>query len=575
MCEHHLVRATIIPEVVRLIAERFGISEDEALDRFYRSATAQNLADEENGLYGQSALFVFGQYLQERSCERCCVWLERDVRANYAAGFDFSESAKRLVEERTGCAFSSAAVRVLQGRMFERRDGLWFFEDQIGDRGLREEIVGQCERWLAENPIVTLSRLGEMIASRAENLEDDFDKGKYAEHVLARSEFGRRCDFGGKRGGRICFLREFGVGEAKKAFAEKVARVLRERSDAVSLSELADTFPMVSADWMAGNLTELIPDAVLDDIGDKNDAFKLLEFYYLPDDFADVFQAVVDRLAEDGEVLSISRILNALNDRYGYDFRANFALSEDAFKQISTRVDRSHREWAGATLGGIVGGGKERLTFRQVVERQFPRVFTHEEFYQFGVLAWGWSEDHRAWHHKQLWNSFIRYDADHWSSVDYFKEAVGWNAGLEGAIGGALRSLLGTSLFFSLNKVPQPFLDQPPEPKEEGQSIRWTRELLASVAHFCLPQVRVLNHAAAPYAVTSLLVPSDVAVGADAVAYMVRVFKLRNPYAPSGDSGDLLYTSQAMSFLLENDVRQRTSSKLQAEVAELLKREEV
>ena len=67
MCEHHLVRATIILEVVRLIAERFGISEDEALDRFYRSATAQNLADEENGLYGQSALFVFGQYLQERS----------------------------------------------------------------------------------------------------------------------------------------------------------------------------------------------------------------------------------------------------------------------------------------------------------------------------------------------------------------------------------------------------------------------------------------------------------------------------------------------------------------------------
>lgn len=67
MCEHYLVRATIIPEVVRLIAERFGVSEDEALDRFYRSATAQNLADEENGLYGQSALFVFGQYLQERS----------------------------------------------------------------------------------------------------------------------------------------------------------------------------------------------------------------------------------------------------------------------------------------------------------------------------------------------------------------------------------------------------------------------------------------------------------------------------------------------------------------------------
>ena len=64
-CEHHLIRATIIPEVARLIAERFGISESKALDRFYKSATAQNLADEENGLYGQSALFIFGQYLEE------------------------------------------------------------------------------------------------------------------------------------------------------------------------------------------------------------------------------------------------------------------------------------------------------------------------------------------------------------------------------------------------------------------------------------------------------------------------------------------------------------------------------
>lgn len=64
-CEHHLIRATIIPEVAKLIAERFGISESEALDRFYKSATSQNLADEENGLYGQSALFIFGQYLEE------------------------------------------------------------------------------------------------------------------------------------------------------------------------------------------------------------------------------------------------------------------------------------------------------------------------------------------------------------------------------------------------------------------------------------------------------------------------------------------------------------------------------
>ena len=76
MCEHHLIRATIIPEVVKLIAERFDITEDEALARFYKSATAQNLADEENGLYGQSALFIFGQYLEEVDCQPTAVSAE-------------------------------------------------------------------------------------------------------------------------------------------------------------------------------------------------------------------------------------------------------------------------------------------------------------------------------------------------------------------------------------------------------------------------------------------------------------------------------------------------------------------
>lgn len=501
--------------------------------------------------------------------------LEKDVRENYNAGFDFSESSKRLVEERTGCLFSNAAIHVLQSHMFERKDGLWFFEDQISDQGLRSEIAAQCEHWLKENPIVNLTQFVDLVGSRAANLDDDFDKGKYAEYAILQSGFGSGCDFNGKRGGRICFRTEVGVDAAKRAFAERIETLLRKRFDMVPVSELADLFPMVSADWMVGNLPELLPDAILEDIGDRSYAFKLLEFYYLPDDFSDVFHSVTEELAADDEVLSVARILGALNDRYGYDFRDNFALSENAFKQIASRVDRKHRGWTGAILGGVDDGGKKRLTFRQIVEKQFPRVFSHEEFYQFGATAWGWSEDHRAWHHKQLWNSFIRYDAEHWSPVDYFKKAVGWNAGLEGAIGGALRSLLGTSLFFSLNKVPQPFLDQLPELKEEGRAIRWTRELLASVAYFCLPQVRVLNHAAAPYAVTSLLVPSDVASDADVVAYMVRVFKLRNPHASNGDSGDLLYTGQAMSFLLENDVRQKTSPKLHAEVAELLKREEV
>lgn len=65
--EHYLIRTTIIPEIVKMIAEKYHISEDLALKNFYESSTGASLSDDETGLYGQSPLYIFGLYLQERS----------------------------------------------------------------------------------------------------------------------------------------------------------------------------------------------------------------------------------------------------------------------------------------------------------------------------------------------------------------------------------------------------------------------------------------------------------------------------------------------------------------------------
>ena len=66
MIEHNLVRATITPEIIRLISKYYKISENEALQRFYQSKTAENYADEETGLYGQSALHIVGLFIMEQ-----------------------------------------------------------------------------------------------------------------------------------------------------------------------------------------------------------------------------------------------------------------------------------------------------------------------------------------------------------------------------------------------------------------------------------------------------------------------------------------------------------------------------
>ena len=64
--DHATTRATLLPEIVKLISQKYQISEMEALDRFYGSAAGASFADDETGLYGQSALYIFGLFAEEQ-----------------------------------------------------------------------------------------------------------------------------------------------------------------------------------------------------------------------------------------------------------------------------------------------------------------------------------------------------------------------------------------------------------------------------------------------------------------------------------------------------------------------------
>ena len=66
MIEHNLVKATVVPKIIRIICKYYKITENEALQRFYQSKTAENFADEETGLYGQSALHIAGMFIMEQ-----------------------------------------------------------------------------------------------------------------------------------------------------------------------------------------------------------------------------------------------------------------------------------------------------------------------------------------------------------------------------------------------------------------------------------------------------------------------------------------------------------------------------
>ncbi len=62
---HATVRATILPEIIKLISSKNKVTESQAMDMFYNSATGANFADDETGLYGQSPLYVYGLFEEE------------------------------------------------------------------------------------------------------------------------------------------------------------------------------------------------------------------------------------------------------------------------------------------------------------------------------------------------------------------------------------------------------------------------------------------------------------------------------------------------------------------------------
>ncbi len=67
-----ITRAIILPSILYMISKDRKITEMEAMDLFYKSATGASFADNETGLYGQSPLYIFGLFqleMQEKEGE--------------------------------------------------------------------------------------------------------------------------------------------------------------------------------------------------------------------------------------------------------------------------------------------------------------------------------------------------------------------------------------------------------------------------------------------------------------------------------------------------------------------------
>ena len=62
---HGTIRAATLPKIVNLITKHYNIDDNEALSLFYSSHIGACYSDDDSGLYGQSALYVFSLFQEE------------------------------------------------------------------------------------------------------------------------------------------------------------------------------------------------------------------------------------------------------------------------------------------------------------------------------------------------------------------------------------------------------------------------------------------------------------------------------------------------------------------------------
>ena len=63
---HGTIRAVTLQTILELIIKYYSVDEDIAMKMFYESHIGACYSDDTTGLYGQSALYVFSLFLEEK-----------------------------------------------------------------------------------------------------------------------------------------------------------------------------------------------------------------------------------------------------------------------------------------------------------------------------------------------------------------------------------------------------------------------------------------------------------------------------------------------------------------------------
>ncbi len=486
--------------------------------------------------------------------DNLCVF-KNVLNSDYPNGFDFKETSRRLVGERVGKSFGDAEADRLKGRMFQCADGLWLFSDMvISDDALRR-MKERAGGFLSEDGYFSMDALHAEFEAEMRNIDDGRDFDAFFARFVAGDV---RGVVRGHGEWRVCFAASMSEASGWETIVKRIREVLKNCGDAVPVEDIIVQMPSLVRGVVVRLAREQMEDAVVFDAGGV-EYIKLLESYYLPDDFSEVVSGFVETTEASQNVVSVVLLEAELDGRYGDGFRVNYGLEDDSvFKQVVAKsfTGKDHG-WNRDMF--TRNGRRGESNVAEVFMKGHRDKFHEEDFFRYALESRG-MKNRGMLILTFLRKHCIRLSRDWWISTDSFEARFGMGDAQYHQVGIVLNEVVGNNRFVPISSLGEDVYDRFPRLECEGKEYPWNPYLLTSVAVHKVRNAKVVNDEPSPYTVTAMILPHTAEIIGDVVEYVLGTF-------PKGYFNDV---DSAFRYLKMNNVRLTKTEKLVAKIKVIL-----
>ena len=475
------------------------------------------------------------------------------ILKNYPRGIVLNNATTALLEKESGKPLDEDDLNRVRLEMFARADGTLLYPEMVMGMDGLERMKNRAKELLAKYRMFAYGCLWNEFAGEMRNLLDERDFARFFDRFFAR-DVGMVYASRDRLGKMMC-LGE--IHDFPETVGEKVRSVLAECGDAVSIDNLLVQLPYLSREVIELVGQEVLHDVVVFDVEGER-YLKLLESYFLPDDFSRVVSDFVAITEASQGVVSIVLLESEFESRYGEGFRVNYALEDESvFKQV---VLMSFKGEEHCWRGDVFSAAGIKVS-RNVVD-EFVKirkgVFHEEEFFDFALEKRGLN-NHASLVCQYLRTRCIRLNRTMWISVEDFRTRGILDASLREKVRALLKEQLGTSALLHIGLIPEMALASIPSLIIDGKEYTWNSYSITSVAKHLINGLNIVNDEPSPYYVTAILLPDGVEVKKDGI--VEHVFDICKESGMIPSSAD-----EAFDFLKVKLVRMTKTQKLMRKI---------